>query len=381
MGPARPFAAGVALFAAGLMVAGAAPSMFVLVAGRAVQGLGAGVIPPVAYVVIGRNYEESLRPRMLAVLASAWVIPGLAGPVLAGAVAEYVSWRAVFIGLLPLLVVATALTLPALRTVGPPDDSRTTPTRMPKALRLVLGAALALGGIASGNVYAGALAVIVGLAIALPALKRLVPAGTLRAAPGVPASIAGMGLLNMAFFGADAFVPLMLTHVRGQSTLVAGLALTSGTLSWTAGSWILARSAGRIERRAAVCAGLLLVAAGIALMMLVLLDATPVALAAVAWCIAGLGMGLAYPAFSLSLLAGAAVAEQGVASSALKLNEALGAAIGAGAGGAIVAAAANGGWQAGGIALTFAALAGVAIVGLYAGSRIAPGTASEGAHA
>src|SRR3954471_1859615 len=83
-GPARPFVVGVGLFVLGLTIAGLAPSMALVILGRAVQGFGAGVISSVAYVAIGRGYAESARPRMLAMLSSAWVVPGLVGPALAG---------------------------------------------------------------------------------------------------------------------------------------------------------------------------------------------------------------------------------------------------------------------------------------------------------
>ena len=79
-GPALPYVGGLLLFGAGLLVAGLAPAMPVLVAGRALQGLGAGAVPAVAYVAIGRCLPDRLRPRMMAVLSTAWVAPGLAGP-------------------------------------------------------------------------------------------------------------------------------------------------------------------------------------------------------------------------------------------------------------------------------------------------------------
>src|SRR5699024_10631260 len=101
-GPARPFAIGLGLFAVGLIIGGAAPSMQVLVLGRAIQGLGAGAIPAIAYVAIGLAYPEALRPRMFALNATAWVLPGLVGPAIAGAIAEFLTWRVVFVGLVPL---------------------------------------------------------------------------------------------------------------------------------------------------------------------------------------------------------------------------------------------------------------------------------------
>ena len=83
-GLGRPFAAGLGLFAIGLLVGGLAPSMEVLVGARFVQGLGAGTIPPIAYVAIGRSLPDRLRPRMFATLSTAWVLPGVLGPAVAG---------------------------------------------------------------------------------------------------------------------------------------------------------------------------------------------------------------------------------------------------------------------------------------------------------
>src|SRR6201986_446464 len=116
----RPMLAGLALFAVGLVIGGTAPTMAVLVAGRAVQGLGAGVVPAVAYVDISRGYPDGGRPRMFAVLSTAWVIPRLIGPATAALVAAAVGWRWVFLGLLPLVVVAGLLAVYALRSVPRP---------------------------------------------------------------------------------------------------------------------------------------------------------------------------------------------------------------------------------------------------------------------
>ena len=77
--------------------------MPILVAARFVQGLGAGTIPPIAYVAIGRSLPEALRPRMFATLSTAWVLPGVIGPAIAGRVGETLGWRYVFLGLLPLI--------------------------------------------------------------------------------------------------------------------------------------------------------------------------------------------------------------------------------------------------------------------------------------
>ena len=78
--------------------------MPVLVLARFLQGFGGGSIAPTAYSAIGRSLPPSLRPTMFALAATAWVVPGLIAPAVAGVVAEQVGWRIVFIGVLCLLL-------------------------------------------------------------------------------------------------------------------------------------------------------------------------------------------------------------------------------------------------------------------------------------
>src|SRR6201997_4008053 len=148
----RPMLAGLALFALGLVIGGTAPDMAVLVAGRAVQGLGAGVVPAVAYVAISRCYPEQSRPRMFAVLSTAWRVPGLAGPGIAALVPEAVGWRWVFLGLIPLVVAAGVLVVLALRHVPPPASPGTATVPYLAVLGVTAGAGTALASLSSGVV-------------------------------------------------------------------------------------------------------------------------------------------------------------------------------------------------------------------------------------
>ncbi|HZD38911.1 MAG TPA: MFS transporter, partial [Actinomycetes bacterium] len=141
-GPGPPYLLGILLFAAGLVIGGLAPSMLVLVLARGLQGIGAGAVPATAYVAIGRSYPEALRPRVFAVLSTAWVVPGLIGPALSALVATHSSWRYVFLGLLPLVLVAAGLALPAVRRIGPPEQPAVRGARLLDAVRVSAGAAL-----------------------------------------------------------------------------------------------------------------------------------------------------------------------------------------------------------------------------------------------
>jgi MFS family permease len=378
-GPARPFVAGLALFCAGLTIAGLAPSMLILVAGRALQGIGAGAVPAVAYVAIGRSLPERLRAQMMAVLSTAWVLPGLAGPAVSAAVASLFGWRWVFLGLLPLVAVTGALAMPALFRLGrepAADGEQATEHKITHGLAAAAGAGLILAGltVAAGSrqVLAGAGVLILGIGTLGWSLRHLLPAGTFTARRGLPTVILCRGLLTFAFFGADAYVTLTISTIRHHSPGLAGVAVTGSTLAWTAGAWLQSRLNGRWEARRLVGLGIVIVMAGLAAMALVLLPRVPVYLALAAWTVAGFGIGLAYAPISLLMLREAPPGREGWASASLSLADVLGTALGIGAGGGAVAAATAHGWPlASGVAVAFA-IAAVAAISLAAVSRRLP---------
>jgi MFS family permease len=377
-GPAVPFVAGVALFGSGLAVAGLAPSMGVLVAGRVLQGVGAGAVPSVAYAAIGRSLPGPLRARMMAVLSTAWVVPGLAGPAVSAEVARLFGWRWVFLGLLPVVAVAGAIAVPALIRLGPPAAAGAAEHRMIDGVLVAAGATMLLAGLTlavSATVVGGLGLIAAGAGTGLPALRRLVPAGTLTARAGLPATILCRGLLTFTFFGADAYVTLAVTAVRHRTPVVAGLAITGATMAWTAGAWVQARLNESREGRNLVRAGLVMVLAGIGGMALVLLPGVPVAAGLAAWTVAGFGMGLAYAPTSLMMLQQAPPGQEGQASASLNLADVLGTAVGIGVGGAAVAAAAGVHLRLG-IAAAFAAAAAVGLAALALTRRLPPGPTS-----
>lgn len=384
-GLAAPFVGGLGLFAIGLVIGGLAPSMPVLVAGRVLQGLGAGAIPPIAYVAIGRSLPDALRPRMFAILSTAWVLPGVVGPAVSGAIAEQFHWRVVFLGLLPLIAVAGALTLPSIAAVpaAPADPSADADPpaapgsgvesrrRLPAALLVTVGTALLLAGLTSGASIVALGLVVVGLAVAVPAFGVLTPPGTLSLARGLPAAVLLRGLLTFAFFAPDTYVPYLLQEWRGTSASIAGIALTSATLTWTAGAWVQARWIERLGPRRLITAGFLVVGLGIAATTLVISPDVPVALAVVTWGVAGLGMGLSYSPLSIVVLREAAADQQGAATSGLQLSDTLGTALGAGVAGSIVAAGARAALETSvSLAAAFAVGAVVAGVGAFAARRL-----------
>ena len=387
-GLATPFLLGIGLFSTGLLVGGLAPTMAVLVVGRVIQGFGAGAIPAVAYVSIARAMPERLRPRMFATLSTAWILPGVIGPVAASAVTGLWHWRIVFLGLLPLIAIAASLTLPAIRAVGPAQTAgsarsagaaakvRADRRRLPVAVVLVAGAALVVSGLSNFSTIPIVL-IAVGVAIGVPAFARLTPRGTIRASAGLPTAILLRGFLTFAFFCADAYVALVIQGWRGESALIAGLAYMSSTLTWTGGSWVNAHNIARLGPGRLLRAGFGVVLVGIVGFLVVLLPWVPPWAAIVIWGMAGLGMGLAYSTPSLIVLREAPVAEQGAATAGLQLSDVLGASLGAGVGGALIAFGLRAGspaWE--GLAATFVVAAAVALVGLALTTRLGARTAA-----
>jgi MFS family permease len=374
---------GLTLFAVGLIVSGAAANMPVLVGGRFIQGFGAGAVPAAAYVAISRTYSVGARPRMFAVLSTAWVLPGLIGPVLAAQVAAHFGWRWVFFGLVPAVVVAAIMTAPVLARVPPPQTEAAgeAPNRIPIgwALAVAAGAAGILAGLSLADPVESAPLVLMGAVLLVSGLRHLTPPGTLRARRGLPAVVLVRGLLTFSFFAGDAYVPLTLTSIRHTSTTFAGLTLTVATLTWTSGSWFQARIVTRVGPRPLVRSGLGLTLVGLAGLVSLLWSAVPLWIAPLAWAVAGFGIGIAYSPLSLSALGWARPGQEGRASSSVQLTDLLGTAFGTGTAGAIIASVvAQGGTRRLGLGVAFALAGAVATLGVMISPRL-PATASRSA--
>jgi MFS family permease len=339
-GPRSALVGGVLVFAAGLLVAGTAPQIGVFVAGRVVQGLGAGSIAVSLYVVAGQAYAPELRPRLFGAISAAWVVPALVGPAVAGAVTAGPGWRWVFLGLLPLIAVGLALVLPAVRDLTAPDCP---PPAAPARRWWAVLAGLGIGALQYAGQRLDAVAVAVavaGLAALVLGLRPLLPPGTALARRGLPTVVASRGLLAGAFFAGDALVPLTLTQLHGFHPTAAGIPLTAGALGWALASQLQGRRPGASRVRL-LRAGFLLVAAGLAGTALVALPGGGWA-AYPGWAVAGLGMGLGMPSVGVLLLEQSPEHRRGADSAALQIADVTGSALCIGLAGVLVAAATAG---------------------------------------
>lgn len=339
LGPLRPMAGGLALFAVGLVVAATSSSMVQLVVGRLLQGLGSGVVSIAMYVAIARGFDESRRPTMFSYISTAWVLPSFLGPPVAAWLAAHLGWQAVFWGVLPLLALGAAMALPPLSRVVD-DTVGTRPVEhaplWAAGLAALGAAALQLAGQRPGP--AGALAGLLGLAMVAVSLPRLMPPRFFRLGPGLAPVITVRALMAGAFFGTEAFVPLMLVEQRGLSLLLAGAALTIGSLGWTAGSWLQSRPSVRLSRERLITLGSAALLAGVAVTALVSWLELWVGLVAVGWVLAGLGMGMSTASTSVATMALSRPAEQGRNASSLQFGEAFGGGLFIGVGGTVFAA-------------------------------------------
>jgi MFS family permease len=341
LGPVPALLAGPGLFLAGLVTAGFATGMPMLLAGRVLQGLGLGTQTVAIYVLVALVYPAARRPAAFGLLAAAWVLPSLVGPTAAGLITEHAGWRWVFLGIAPFAVFGVLLLLPAIRTLPAAEGAPST------ARRGVAWAAVATAfGIAAlswaaqhpslGTLWLG----LAGLAALVPALRVLLPRGTVTARAGLPATVLARGVLAGAFFGVEAYIPLVLTSVHGFSPALAGVPLTVGACGWAAASNWQGRHVD-IPRHVLIRLGLTTLAIGLAGTALAGPHWGTGWLILPFWLVAGASMGLAYPSISVLSLDYAAPRDRGFVSSALQVADMTMAATMVGLGGVMLATLAS----------------------------------------
>ena len=321
----RATAIGLAVFTAGLLIAGLAATMGWVVAGRIVQGLGGGMLGVALYVGMGQAVPQPLHPRLFALFAGAWVLPALVGPGIAALLVAWWGWRAVFLAVAALVPLAAMALLPAFARLPTRRHAVADHSAQPIvwAALAALGALLLHGASQGDRPAAAPLLLGAGALLGWAAARRLLPSGSLRAQRGLPAVIALRGLVAAAFATGEVFIPLYLTREHGWSLAAAAMALSAAALTWSAGSAWQARLQGDTQRQRGLRGGFVLLAGGIAVVALQVLLAAPAWWVVAGWTVAGLGIGLAFPMLSVLVLQLSPPAEQGRNASALQLADAL----------------------------------------------------------
>jgi MFS family permease len=342
-GPRLPFTVGALIFGSAALAAGFAPTMAALIVARGCQGLGGGGLIVALYVVIARAYPEAIRPKAFSVLSAAWVIPALAGPVVAGWVTDTFTWRWAFWAV-PVVMVWPLIALH--RVLRDHDGGQHDQSMGARRIRAAIVAAIGLVCVQAALLRPGNLTLIiaipigvVGFAALLPAVRTLLPHSALRLARGLPTVVMMRGFLAGCFFSAEAFLPLALVEQRGVSVTWAGLTLAVASAGWVAGATWQSRLPGDADRARPVRWGAVMVALGLALLPLCLIPSLPVWICAGPWVLAALGMGLSFPSINVQTLRLSPRAQQGRNSSSLQISDAVLTAIGLGIAGAIHATA------------------------------------------
>lgn len=322
---------GIIVFSLGLVICTTAPSMILFVLGRTIQGLGGGLCIVPIYTLIGSYVHPHRQGVLFSSLSSAWVVPSLIGPVIAGWFVQALNWRFVF-GLVPALFVAI---FPALIFILSRLPSREETKKMYGVGKVMFPAFLTGVTIAVLQVLSGTkpadFDVYVFLAIAAAVLltfvfvKPLLPHGMYVARRGLASSLLTRGIANGTFIGTEAFLPLLLQEAHGWSPTAAGFILTVGSVTWAVGSWWQGRIIDPAKRRELALWATFMQLGGIALIVPSSFPAVTPWLVVAGWTLTGLGTGLIFPAMSVHALAMTPQERQGNTSSAIQLSDTLGA--------------------------------------------------------
>ncbi len=342
-GPTGVYLLSVAVFVVGLLVAGAAPSMWVFVLGRLLQGLGSGGFSPVAFILVKRAFPEARQPMMYAWLSAGWVLPSLVGPLFGGFITDAFGWRWVFYGIVPVAVLVGLLGAMPMRAYGPSPHTGDGDDRRMAGLAVLAAAGIGALVLAlpASNLAVVLVGSLVGLAVAAPALRRLLPVGSFTARPGFPAVLTVRLLAAATFIGVDSIAPLAADRIHGASPLVQGFVIVGASISWTGGQMLSTRWTGLTVSKASSIGFAVMAAATLAVVP-ILWAGWPLWAVFVAWTIGGIGMGILYNPTTVASMSYAEPGREGAVSGQVRLIDSLGFSLGYGIGGAFIASADRG---------------------------------------
>jgi EmrB/QacA subfamily drug resistance transporter len=349
----RPFfLLAIVVFAAGSIVAGLAPSMGVLIAGRAISGLGAGGLIPLAIAVIGDIIPPRRRGKWQGLLGAVFAASSIVGPATGGWIADNASWRWAFFVSLPLAAIAFAVV--RLGFDGPERHERHAVDWLGAALLTVGSTVALLAAVWGGVEYPWASAQIVLLAGAAAAclgaffwwenrVSEPILPPALFTERTFAASVAALFPLGAAMFGTIMYVPLFVQGVLGESATSSGAVLTPLMLGIVTASVLAGQIVSRTGHyRPVLLAGPPLMATG----FLLLMDLGPASSAATVTrdvVIVGFGIGLMMQTFVVAVQNAAPRRMIGIATASTQFFRSIGATVGVTAMGAIVTARLGGG--------------------------------------
>ena len=336
-GRRRLYQIGIATFLLGSILSGLSATMTQLIVFRAIQGLGAGILMPLAMTIIGDIYTLEERTRMQAVFSGVWGFSSLVGPLIGGFITDHLSWRWVFyinvpFGIAAALIVGLALQEPKLRQ-RPHIDYAGALTLIAAVTLLML--ALVEGG---GDGQKGfGLANVALLPCALLLLGLFVFIERRARDPIMPpqlfqnrvvaVSLAASFCVGVAMFGAISFVPFFAQGVLGSTATQAGSLLTPLMLSWVTMGVIGGRFLLRVGFRPVVMTGLVLMTSGLAALSTAS-RTTPLPYLSVALTVVGSGLGLVVLTLILAKQQSVARSQLGLVTALSQFSRSIGGAMG-----------------------------------------------------
>ncbi|GAA4016911.1 MDR family MFS transporter [Deinococcus rubellus] len=339
LGRKRLYLAGVIIFLLGSMISGAASSMAVLIAARALQGVGAGAVQTLTFTLVGEMFTLEQRARVQGFFSGVWGIAGLVGPLVGGLIVDHASWRWVFYLNLPFGIPALLMALRYLPNTRPARQGRVQIDWL-GALLFTLGSGLLIWAL-EFKLWAVVVLSVGVLGGALWVESRhpapLLPMRNLRAVlPRV--GVVGNLLAGAAYFGTIAYLPLFAQGVSGQGATAAGVILTPMLLGWTGTSILAARLISRVGTTRLTLWGFNILV--VAFVLFAILAHAPLwAISAVGF-LAGSGMGFAMFTLLIAVQQASSRADLGAITSAILFSRQMGGAIGTALMGSLIGEAA-----------------------------------------
>ena len=362
-GARRLYAAGLVLFALASLASGAAIAPAMLIAARALQGVGAAAMLPNSLALLNDacRHDPPLRARAVGWWTAAGSISIAAGPVVGGLLIAAWGWRGIFFVNLPLCAAGLAATfawVPARRgaaTQALPATSSASASALDLRGQLVAIAMLTaltaaviewrpLGfthPVVAGGFAVAALAAVAFVAIESRTATPMLPLSLFRRRTFSAAVLFGI-CVNLTYYGTVFVLALYLQRVRGESALQAGLAFLPLTGGFLLSNLASGRAVARHGPRAPMLAGALVAALGYGSLHFVD-GSTPLPLLLVPFLLIPAGMGFAVPAMTTAVLASVEQERAGIASAVLNTARQAGGAMGVAAFGAL--AGGGGAWQ------------------------------------
>ncbi|WGF89488.1 MDR family MFS transporter [Marinivivus vitaminiproducens] len=353
-GRKRVVYAGIAIFVAGSIIAALAPTMLILILGRAVQGIGGGGLIALGQTMIADVVSPRERGRYMGYISTMWATASVGGPILGGFFAEHLHWSVIFWVNLPLSLAAVLIMHRPLRHLPKGNVRRRldiTGSLLMLAGTTLLMLTLTWGGgtfpwlsvpILAMLAGAGAFALMFGWHInRIP--EPLIPLDVLRN-PVVASAAATLFLMIGAYTALAIYTPIYLQRVHGLSASASGLALVGLLAGSTAGAWMTGRLMTRIRHYKRVPLIGLSTAAMVMAVIALGVDRLHLAAFELLLAIAGIGAGTLFPVATISVQNAVPQHNMGIATAVLAFLRSLGSAIGV----AVIGAIALGGGSFGG---------------------------------